>query len=59
MTKKWNVEMRESTDEIFDNWIGDYIEAETRDEAIELAKTWLSENGYENEVEFKVSEYRK
>lgn len=49
--KKYNVEMRKDYNEDFDNWIGDYIEAETEEEAVELAKQWLIDNGYEEEVE--------
>lgn len=43
--KKWNVESRRDYTEIFDNYVGDYIEAETEEEAVELYKAWLIENG--------------
>ena len=43
--------MRRYYTEDFDNWIGDYIEAETEEEAVELAKQWLVDNGYEEDVE--------
>lgn len=58
--KKYNVEMRESYTEDFENWIGDYIEAETEDEAVELAKQWLIDHGFDGDVEeleYKVSEF--
>ena len=49
--KKYNVEMRKDYTEDFDNWAGDYIEAESEEEAIELAKQWLIDNGYDGDVE--------
>lgn len=58
--KKYNVEMRKDYTEIFDNWVGDYIVAENEDEAIEIAKQWLLDNGYDGDVEeleYKASEY--
>lgn len=59
--KRWNVETRRDYNEIFDNYIGDYITAETAEEAIEIAKNWFLENGMEPEeiedLEYKVSEY--
>lgn len=58
--KKYNVETRRDYTEIFDNWVGDYIEAENEEEAIEIAKQWLIDNGYDGDVEeleYKVSEY--
>ena len=57
--RKYNVEMRRNNEE-FDNWIGDYIEAETEEEALELAIAWLKEHGYDEEIldiDFQVSEY--
>lgn len=47
--KKWNVESRRDYTEIFDNYVGDYIEAETEEEAVELYKVWLIENGCDPE----------
>ena len=47
--KKWNVESRRDYTEVFDNYVGDYIEAETEEEAIELYKAWLIENGCDPE----------
>lgn len=47
--KKWNVESRRDYTEIFDNYAGDYIEAETEEEAVELYKAWLIENGCDPE----------
>ena len=47
--KKWNVESRRDYTEIFDNYVGDYIEAETEEEAVELYKAWLIENGCDAE----------
>ena len=47
--KKWNVESRRDYTEIFDNYVGDYIEAETEEEAVELYKAWLIENGCDPE----------
>lgn len=58
--KKYNVEMRRDYTEDFDNWIGDYIEAETEEEAVELAKQWLIDNGTDEDVEelqYQVSEF--
>ena len=47
--KKWNVESRRDYTEIFDNYVGDYIEAETEEEAVEFYKDWLIENGCDPE----------
>ena len=47
--KKWNVESRRDYTEIFDNYVGDYVEAETEEEAVELYKAWLIENGCDPE----------
>ena len=47
--KKWNVESRRDCTEIFDNYVGDYIEADTEEEAVELYKAWLIENGCDPE----------
>lgn len=58
--KKYNVETRRDYNEDFDNWIGDYIEAETEEEAVELAKQWLIDNGTDEDVEelqYQVSEF--
>lgn len=59
--KKYNVEARRDYNEIFDNYVDDYIPAETEEEAVELAKAWLIENGMDPEeveaLEYKVSEY--
>ena len=57
--KKYNVEMRRNNEECFDNWIGDYIEVETEEEALVLAKAWLLEHGYGdgvNDIEYLVNE---
>lgn len=58
--KKWNVESRRDYTEIFDNYVGDYIEAETEEEAVELYKAWLIENGCDPEevddYEYQVKE---
>lgn len=60
--KKFNVETRSKFTVYFENWVGDYIEAETEGEAIELAKAWLVENGYDpeevEEFEYHVTEHR-
>lgn len=58
--RKYNVEMRASNEDCFDNWIGDYIEADSEIEALEIAIAWLKEHGYAGEtveIEFQVSEY--
>ena len=59
--KKFNVESRKDYTEIFDNYCGDYVVAETEEEAIELYKQRLIENGCEHEeveeYEYNVSEY--
>lgn len=47
--KKWNVESRRDYTEFFDNYVGDYIEAETEEEAVEFYKDWLIENGCDPE----------
>lgn len=60
MKRKYNVEMRANNEDCFDNWIGDYIEAETEEEALVLSIAWLKEHGYDeniSEIEFQVSEY--
>lgn len=58
---KWRVESRRDYTEIFDNYVGDYIEAETEEEAIELYKAWLVENGCDVEevegYEYQVTEW--
>lgn len=59
--KKWNVESRRDYAECFDNYCSDYIEAATEDEAIELYKQWLIENGCDPEevenYEYRAKEY--
>lgn len=55
--KKYMVESRKDCTEIFDNYLGDYIEAESSEEAMELYKTWLVENGCDPE-EVESWEYR-
>lgn len=59
--KKFMVESRRDYTEIFDNYCDDYIEAETEDEAVELYKAWLIENGCDpeevEEYEYQVKEY--
>lgn len=55
----YNVEVRENNTQEFDDWVGDYTEAETKEEAIELVKQWLIDNGYTDDVEeleFEVEE---
>ena len=58
--KKYMVESRKDCTEIFDNYLGDYIEAENSKEAMELYKAWLVENGCDPEEveswEYKVTE---
>lgn len=51
--KKYNVEIvtHGGYDDYIDNWIGDYIDAESEEEAIEIAKQWLIDNGYDDDVE--------
>lgn len=59
--KKFMVESRRDYTEIFDNYVGDYIYAETEEEAIECYKEWLVENGCDleevEEYEYQVREY--
>lgn len=50
MKRKYNVEMRASNEVCFDNWIGDYIEAETEEEALVLSIAWIKEHGYDREI---------
>lgn len=58
---KYRVESRRGYTEIFDNYVGDYIVAETEGEAVELYKQWLVENGCDTEeveeYEYQVSEW--
>lgn len=54
---KYNVEMRENSNEEFQNWIGDTILAKSEEDALDLAFTWLIENGYNkdlHEIEYRV-----
>lgn len=59
--KRFMVESRRSYEDIFDNYAGDYIVAETEEEAIEYYKEWLAENGVSKEeiddYEYQVREY--
>lgn len=59
--KKFIVESRRDYKEIYDNYYGDFIEAETEEEAIELYKAWLIENGCEpdeiEEWQYQVIDY--
>ena len=59
--KKWMVESRKDYTEIFDNYAGDYIEADNEEEVIELYKAWLVENGCDpeeiEEWEYQAKEY--
>lgn len=59
--KKWMVESRKDYTEIFDNYADDYIQADNEEEAIELYKAWLVENGCDpeeiEEWEYKAKEY--
>lgn len=55
--KKYMVESRKNCLEGFDNLVGDYVEAENSEEAMELYKTWLVENGCDPE-EVENWEYR-
>ena len=59
--KRFMVESRRSYEDIFDNYVGDYIVAETEEEAVEYYKEWLSENGVDKqeieEYEYQVREY--
>ena len=47
--------------EVFDNYVGDYIEAETEEEAVEFAKAYFIENGCDpeevEEWEYQAKEY--
>lgn len=59
--KKYIVESRRDCTEIFDNYLGDYIAAESEEEAIDFYKTWLIENGCDSEevenFEYQVKDY--
>lgn len=59
--KKWMVESRKNYTDIFDNYCDDYIEAENEEEAVELYKAWLIENGCDpeeiEEWEYQAKEY--
>ena len=49
--------MRENSNEEFQNWIGDTILAKSEEDALDLAFTWLIENGYNkdlHEIEYRV-----
>ena len=58
---KWMVESRKNYTDIFDNYCDDYIEAESEEEAVELYKAWLIENGCDpeeiEEWEYQAKEY--
>ena len=58
--KRFIVESRKDYCEIFDSYVYDYIYAENEDEAIEMYKTLLIENGCDveevEEMEFRVEE---
>lgn len=60
--KKYNVEMRTNNTEEFQNWLNDYVPAENEVEALELAKQWLIDNGYngdpETDLEYSIEEVR-
>lgn len=58
----YDVEARENNTQEFDNWVGDYTEAESEEEAIELVKQWLIDNGYTDDVEeleFRINEVKQ
>lgn len=59
--KRWNVESRRDNTEVFDNYVSDYIEAETQEEAVEFYKQWLVDNGCSladiEEYEYTVKEW--
>lgn len=59
--KKYIVESRKDYTEIYDNYLGDYIEADSEEEAIEYYKGWFVENGCDPEevedMEYRVEEY--
>lgn len=58
--KKYVVESRRDYTECFDNYVGDYVFAETEVEAAELYKQWLIDNGCDpeeaEEFEYQVIE---
>ena len=58
--KRYVVEMKRSYNDYFDNWLDDYIEAETEYEALVLAKQWLIDQGYDGDVDdliYKISQF--
>ena len=58
--KRYVVEMKRSYEEDLDNWLDDYIEAETEYEALVLAKQWLIDHGYDGDVDdliYKISQF--
>ena len=61
--KKYIVEIAESMFDELHNAIGDFVEAESEEEAEELAKAWMLENGMEEEeIEgyiFQITEYHQ
>lgn len=58
--RRYMVESRRYYAEVFDNYIYDYIYAETEEDAVELYKQWLIDNGCDPEevedMEFRVKE---
>lgn len=42
--KKYNVESRKDVNDCWDNYVGDYVEAETPEEALDFAKDRLFED---------------
>lgn len=47
--KKFVVEYAQSYNKPSDNYIGDYIDADSADEALEFAADWLVEHGMDEE----------
>lgn len=59
--KRYVVESKMNYAELFDNHVGDYIIAESEEEAIELYKQWLIDHGVDveevEEMQYTVREY--
>ncbi len=47
--KKYAIEYKKRYDEPSDNYIGDYVEANTLDQALALAEDWLKDHGMDEE----------
>lgn len=57
--KSYKVEFRVKSPDIYQNVIGDTIEAESPSEALALAEQWLIDNGMSEGEAFEITRYNK